>query len=128
MKAEKQGMLVEGFCAEKLTAAQAQLASSGGHKHNEQVNILNLPLPDFEIVGRSPTGLLTYSDAFPFITVAVICLKFNYTRTILEEMPCCLILLVDLHTPPWRFFCALIVFDFKTVMDHLLCCSCCCKD
>jgi hypothetical protein len=49
-------MLVEGFCAERLTAAQARLAGAGRHNHNEQVNILNLPLPDFDITGGCPLG------------------------------------------------------------------------
>lgn len=46
-------MEVEGFSAARLKAVQAKLAGKGGIKLNEQVNILNLPLPDFDLEGES---------------------------------------------------------------------------
>ena len=46
---------MEGFGAARLKAAQAKLAAAGGltlSKDIKQDNILNLPLPDFEIEGE----------------------------------------------------------------------------
>ncbi|KAK9908530.1 hypothetical protein WJX75_009252 [Coccomyxa subellipsoidea] len=51
-QAEEEGLEVEGFGAARLKAAQAKLAAAGGltlSKDIKQDNILNLPLPDFEI-------------------------------------------------------------------------------
>ena len=50
-RAEEQGMLVEGFCAKRLAAAQAQLPGASRPRNDEQVNILNLPVPDFNVAG-----------------------------------------------------------------------------
>lgn len=52
-RAEQQGLLIEGFNAQRLAAAQAKLPGDGQAKHNEQVNILNLPLPDFNMAGAA---------------------------------------------------------------------------
>lgn len=54
-QAEEEGLEVEGFGAARLKAAQAKLAAAGGltlSKDIKQDNILNLPLPDFEIEGE----------------------------------------------------------------------------
>lgn len=55
-KAEEEGMEVEGFGVARLQAAQAKLAAAGGigpTRDIKQDNILNLPLPDFDIEGAS---------------------------------------------------------------------------
>ena len=61
---------MEGFCAERLTAAQARLPNAGRHKHNEQVNILNLPLPDFDVEGLLLPSLPSYCLEFGMFTAS----------------------------------------------------------
>ncbi len=54
---EDEGMEVEGFNAVRLKAIQAKLAAEGGNppaRDIKQDNILNLPLPEFDLEGASP--------------------------------------------------------------------------
>lgn len=51
---EEEGMEVEGFNAARLKAIQAKLAAEGGNppaRDIKQDNILNLPLPEFDLEG-----------------------------------------------------------------------------
>lgn len=50
-RAEQQGLLIEGFNAGRLAREQAKLPNAGKGLLNEQVNILNLPMPDFDVSG-----------------------------------------------------------------------------
>ena len=59
-RAEQQGLLIEGFNASRLAREQAKLPNAGKGLHNEQVNILNLPMPDFDVTGDIQ-GLLSLS-------------------------------------------------------------------
>ncbi len=52
-RAEQQGLLIEGFNASRLAREQAKLPNAGKGLHNEQVNILNLPMPDFDVTGMT---------------------------------------------------------------------------
>ena len=52
-RAEAEGLAVEGFSAARLRAAQAWQPSAGRPRNSEQVNILNLPLPDFSVAGAA---------------------------------------------------------------------------
>ncbi len=51
-RAEQQGLLIEGFNGGRLAREQAKLPNAGKGLHNEQVNILNLPMPDFDVSGN----------------------------------------------------------------------------
>ena len=51
-RAEQQGLLIEGFNASRLAREQAKLPNAGKGLLNEQVNILNLPMPDFDVSGN----------------------------------------------------------------------------
>ena len=51
-RAEQQGLLIEGFNGDRLIREQAKLPNAGKSLHNEQVNILNLPMPDFDVSGN----------------------------------------------------------------------------
>ena len=64
-RAEQQGLLIEGFNAQRLAQEQAKLPNGGKGRHNEQVNILNLPMPDFDVSGASPWTSLSAHAAFP---------------------------------------------------------------
>ena len=63
-RAEQQGLLIEGFNAHRLIQEQAKLPNAGKGLHNEQVNILNLPMPDFDVSGAFPWTSLFAHAAF----------------------------------------------------------------
>ena len=78
-RAEQQGLLIEGFNAQRLAQEQAKLPNGGKGRHNEQVNILNLPMPDFDVSGAFPWTFLFVCAGFPG-SKGCLCLLFLSQR------------------------------------------------